>query len=389
MKVYNGTIDCVAEEVGYDSTRLDAVNNFFARMIENNIIFGVSYRLARKGQVFASASLGSRHYTNPELPMMPDTVFNLASQTKQFTAVAMFMLAGDGLISIDDKVGQYLPQFDSASYNEITILHMLTHTSGLYPHEGLIPEKHHMGMYEHMRIQYEKDGKDTDWISAGLRAGMRCKPGTEWQYCSFGLSVLAVILGKITGDTYQNFVINNIIKPLGMKNTTFDPTPEMARDAIVFNSWTEKFLSGIQNGVKQEENIWTLMPPAGSGVYSTTEDMIRLGIMLGQWGRFNDTHIIGRKAVEVMSTQRLFNIPDNCWGSVEKDRKYGVGMDMRHFPCSFTSKGTFFHEGAGQSVTIIDPVEEMVCTCVYPWVNNVFNADCNGRLYNVMWSGLK
>ncbi|MCL2357690.1 MAG: beta-lactamase family protein [Defluviitaleaceae bacterium] len=183
MKVYQGTTDCAAEEVGYDSGRLDAVNNFFARMIEKNIIFGVSYRPARKGKVFAAASLGSRHYNNPDLPMMPDTVYGLASQTKAFAAVSIFMLAEDGLISVDDNAGKYLAQFADAPFNEITLLHLLTHTSGLYP-EGSIPVAHHIGAYEHIESEWEKSGDDTDRIAAGLRGGMRRKPGEEWQYCS-------------------------------------------------------------------------------------------------------------------------------------------------------------------------------------------------------------
>jgi hypothetical protein len=63
-------------------------------------------------------------------------------------------------------------------------------------------------------------------------------------------------------------------------------------------------------------------------------------------------------------------------------------MDMRRFPSALTAPGTYFHEGAGHSVTIIDPREEMVAVCVYPWVSN-WNHIVNNRLYNVMWSGLK
>lgn len=386
MKVYHGNVDCSPAEIGYDARRLDAVDRFFTRMIENKVIYGVSYRLARRGKVFAAAAIGSRHYKNPDIPMLPETGYGLASQTKMFTAVAMLMLAEDGLISIDDKVAKYLPQFDGAPYDEITLFHLLTHTSGLYP-EGSIPDKHHVDAYEHIRLQYEKDGKDTDWIAAGLRGGMRRRPGTEWQYCSFGITILSAVLEKVTGITYKDFVLDKICTPLGMKNTVFDISPAMADSNVVFSEWTENMFNDLKSGTKKE-SMWDMLPPASSKLSSTTEDMIRFGIMLQQWGRLGDARILGRKAVELMSTQRLFNIPDNCWGATEKDRKYGVGVDMRRFPCAFYSPGTFLHEGAGHSVTIVDPVEEMVCTCVYPWVDDKWDADCNGRLYNVMWSGI-
>jgi len=387
MKIHYEKTDCPAAEVNYDSRRLDAVNKFFTRMIENKIIYGVSYRLARRGKIFAAASLGGRHYNNPGFPMLPDTPFGIASQTKMFTAVAVLMLAEDGLISIDDTVAKYLPQFDGSPYNEITLMHLLTHTSGLYP-EGSIPDKHHVGAYEHIRTQYDQDGASTDWIAAGLRGGMRRKPGTEWQYCSFGITVLGAILEEVTGIKYKTFIIDKICTPLGMTSTTFDPSPTTAKNAIVFNEWNEKFLSEVENGIKSDEGPWDIMPSAASGLFSTTEDMVSFGIMLEQKGRVGDVRILGRKAVELMATQRLFNIPDICWGSDEKDRKYGLGVDMRRFPNAFYSPGTFLHEGSGHSVLIVDAAEEMVCSCVYPWVDGKWNGDCNGRLYNVMWSGL-
>ena len=387
MKIFNAEVECTAAEVGYDATRLDAVNRFFTRMIEDKIIFGVSYRLARRGKVFAAASIGSRHYNNPDIQMMPNTPFGLASQTKQFAAVGILMMAEDGLVSIDDAAAKYLPQFDGAPYNEITLMHLLTHTSGLHAHAGLIPDKYQVDTYEQIRLQYEKDGKEIDWIATGIKQGLRYKTGTEWQYCSFGLEIIAAIIEKVSGIPYRTFVQEKICKPLGMTNTTYDLSPEMADNAVVFNNWSEKDFEEAKNTVKKEE-VWDLLPSAGSGMYSTTEDMIRFGIMLQQNGRLGDTRILGRKAIELLSTQRLFNVPDNCWGSTEKDRKYGLCVDMRRFPNAFYSTGTFLHEGSGHSVTIVDPKEEMVCSCVYPWVNDAWNADCNGRLYNVMWSGL-
>ena len=62
MNIHKGNVDCAPYDIGYDGSRLDAVNKFFIRMIEDKIIFGASYRLARKGKVFASHSIGSRHY---------------------------------------------------------------------------------------------------------------------------------------------------------------------------------------------------------------------------------------------------------------------------------------------------------------------------------------
>lgn len=155
MNVIQGSVDCKPGEVGYDGTRLDVVNNFFAGMIERKVIHGVSYRLARHGKTFAAASLGSRHYKKPDVLMQPDSVYGIASVTKMFTAVAIQILAEDGFLSVEDKVARYLPQFDGEPYNQIALLHLLTHTSGLYS-EGSIPDKHHEDCFAHIERQYKK-----------------------------------------------------------------------------------------------------------------------------------------------------------------------------------------------------------------------------------------
>ena len=388
IEVLQGKVDCAPKDAGYDGTRLDAVNAFFSRMIEQKVIYGAAYRLARRGRTFAAAALGSRHYKKPDVPMLPDSVFTIASQTKAFTAVAVQILVEDGLLSIEDKVAKYLPQFDGAPYDAITLFHLLTHTSGLYPDDGCIPDKHHVKCFGHIESQFEKDGKNTDWIAAGLRPGMRCPPGTEWAYCSFGIMALGAVIEKASGIKVEKFIEERICKPLGMTETAFNPTADMAKRAVIFNEWAETRTAAKQVPSAGEGGLWDLIPGNAGALISTTEDMIRFGIMLQQGGRLGGARILGRKAVESMTTQYLYGVPDFCWGASTKERRYGLGLDMRRFTGSLTSPGTYFHEGSGHSVLIVDPAEEMVCSCVYPFVDDVWNGDCNNRLYNVMWSGI-
>jgi len=385
MDIRRSKTECNPSDVGYEESRLDTVNRFFERMINDKIINGVSYRLARRGKVFAAAALGSRHYTDSNLLMESDTIFRIASQTKMFVSIAIQMLVEDGLLSVEDKVAKYIPQFDGAPYNEISIFHLLTHTSGLY-HEGIIEDKHHISSWEHISRQNEIDGANTDWIAAALSAGMRRNPGEEWQYSSIGYAILCAIVEKVTDTGSKEFIINRICKPLGMNATTFDPSLEELRNRVIFDEESEDEIKDLASGNKRENGVWDVMP--GASLFSNTNDLLRFGLMLSQWGRLDGVRILGRKTVETLSTQRLFNVPNYCWGANDTDRKYGLGVDMRHIPGSLISPGTYFHEGAGHSVLIVDPVEEMVCSCVYPWVNNEWNADCNNRLYNVMWSGV-
>lgn len=387
MNVIYGEVDCKPAEVGYDEVRLDAVNNFFADMMERKVIHGVSYRLARHGKTFAAAAMGSRHYKKPSELMQPDSVFGIASITKAFTAVAVQTLVEDGLLSLEDSVAKYLPQLDSPPYDQIKLFHLLTHTSGLY-FDGGNPDKHHESCYDHIERQFKKDGKDTDWIAAGLRGGMKCKPGEEWQYCSYGIMLLGAVIEKVSGIKPEDFIMRRICLPLGMSDTGFEPTADMANRAVIFDDWAEKWTKAALRGKTLNDGMWDMLPGTAGSMISTTADLLKFGIMLQKGGRLGEQRILGKKAVESMATQRLFGVPDYCWGVNTAERRYGLGVDMRHYIGSLTSRSTYFHEGSGHCVLIVDPEEELVCSCVYPWVNNEWNGDCNNRLYNVMWSGL-
>lgn len=388
MNVIQGVVDCLPAEAGYDASRLDALNRFIGRMIEQKSIHGAMYRLARHGKTFASAALGSRHYKDPDVLMQPDSVFGIASQTKVFVAVSVQILVEDGLLSVEDKVAKYLPQFDGPPYNEITIFHLLTHTSGLYPESG-IPDMHHVSWREYVEQEYTKKGKKTDWIAAGLHGGMRLKPGQEWQYCNFGFQVLGAVIAKISGLPARAFFVERIFKPLGMTETCSpsDVAAELAQRAVVFNEWDEEWMRRAEEGKAQPSGMWSILPGTSGGMLSTTSDMLRLGQMLLNKGRLNGARVLGRKAVESLTELRLTNTPDNCWGANAPNRRYSLGLDMRYVMGALPSAEMDFHEGAGASMLIIDPREEFVGSWVIPWVGDWDN-DCSRRIINTVFSGI-
>jgi CubicO group peptidase (beta-lactamase class C family) len=400
MNIIHGKTDCSPDTIGYDASRLDAVNAFFARFMEEKVIHGVSYCLARRGKVFASAALGIRHYKKPDFFLQPDSIFGITSVTKTFTSAAIQILVEDGLLSADDKVAKYLPQFDGAPYDQITLFHLLTHTSGLHPDPGIFPDMmHHVNCYEHIAEQIEKDGMDADWISAGLRAGVYCEPEKRWMISSFGISVLGAVIEEVTGVKAADFIIERICKPLGMIDTAFNLTPDMANRAVIYSELDEQRIKAAGREKSFDDSIWDAITAPSSGLFSTTSDLIRLGIMLQQGGVYNGTRVLGRKAVEKM-TKKMISVADYCWGTGGVERPCAPGgLLFRNLPGSLASSETCASQGTGEIILIVDPVEELVCACYYPWTireigisdgkgEKGFNADCHNRLFNVIWSGI-
>jgi CubicO group peptidase (beta-lactamase class C family) len=306
-------------------------------------------------------------------------------------------LVEDGITRLEVPVAEILPQFNTTPYNQINLFHLLTHTSGLYPDGGCFENKYQTSYWGIIDAAYKlcEDGKksDFDWIAAALGVignGLRTKPGTEWAYSTFGFTLLGAIIEKLTGMNAHTYIEDTICKPLGMKDSSFTVLPEKVKRWIVTDEESETFLKEIENGTHKPEWVGEIlhMPGTGGGLDSTVYDLSRFGNMLLAGGTLNGTRILGRKAVERMTT-RAIDVPDDCWHANDPHRSYGIGFDMReHIGFTF-SKGTFMHEGFGASAFYVDPKEEFVAAWITPYVEGKdWVARALWSAQNVMWSGL-
>lgn len=380
--------DYKASDVGYDEQRIDTLNRFFQDLIDRNKILSANYCMARDGKVFANNAIGKLSFREEDTrEISPDTIQPIASITKLFTAVAIWQLVEDGKLRVNQKVGEIIDEFNESPFNEITIAHLLSHTSGLQADEDCFPNKYFVSPWAF--IEHER-GKN--WIASALRTGMRKKPGEEWAYCSFGYAILGEVITRISGEFANDYIMEHIVKPCGMKDTYFfKDFDKVVKRTNIPNEKRENEIYDILAGVKpsEEEEIWEKIPGTGGAMLSTAYDLCRFGIMLQQGGSIDGNRVIGRKAIEKMST--LYTAPhikDYCWGAGGVYREYGLGPDMRCNDASLYSKGTFFHEGAGGCCIIIDPKEKLVAAWFIPFINDVW---CPEPLYNaaaVMWSGL-
>lgn len=394
MLLAKGKTDCDPMELGYDKSREDVLIQHFQKMIDKNEIQCASYCVSRKGKVILHGAVGPRSYEKDcQEPLQADSVHHIASITKVITAVAIMQLIENGLARLDTPVGEILPQFSTPPYNEITIFQLLSHTSGLEPDPGVYEDKYRISSWEHIERSYEKSDKTekTDWIAAGLSVGLNKKPGTEWQYCSFGFCILGAIIEKLSGQFANDYIEEHILQPLQMKNSGFIIRPEMAEKAIYRNEEEKKKIldiaAGKCSGNMDEGTFWEKIPDTAGGLASNAYDLVRFGNMMLGNGRLGGVRILGRKTVEKMTTYSLHNIPDYCWAANEPDRQYGVGFDMRKGLAYHYSEGTFMHEGAGACSLIIDPKEEMVACWFVPFIDEWYSHGLY-NVTNIIWSGL-
>ncbi len=158
--------------------------------------------LFRKGYGLADLELGVK--------VEPDMVFRLGSITKQFTATAILMLAGEGKLSLQDPIGKYLPAFPTGD-RKVTIEHLLTHTSGI---------KSYTNMEEWLQL-WRQDMTPQQIIDMSKDKPFEFNPGERWNYNNTGYVMLGAVIEKVSGLTYEDFIQTRIFAPLAMKHSHY------------------------------------------------------------------------------------------------------------------------------------------------------------------------
>ncbi len=172
---------------------------------------GCEVLVSKHGQVIYKKAFGSADL-ELNVPLKPDMVFNLASITKQFTAVAILQLVEQGKISLQDSLQKFIPDFPSKGYT-ITIENLLTHTSGIR---------------DYMQINYPNlymerwDFSPKQLIDSFKNYSLEFEPGTKFSYSNSGYYLLGYIIQKVSGERYQSYIEDNLLKPLGLTHTYFD-----------------------------------------------------------------------------------------------------------------------------------------------------------------------
>lgn len=229
-------------------------------------------------------------------PMQPDMVLRLGSITKQFTAVAIVLLADEGKLALSDPITKYLPDYPTQG-KTITIEHLLTHTSGIVSYTG--------------KPNYETD-MTQDRTVAGMidtfkNDPLEFEPGSRMAYNNSGYFLLGAIIEKISGQRYADFLAARIFTPLGMKHTAYEGVERTAHPRAVGHSKrSTTFEPAAPLSMSQ--------PYAAGSLVSTVDDLAR-------W----DAAISAGKLLQPASWKRAFTSYTTTDG---KPTGYGYGWEL-------------------------------------------------------------
>ena len=285
-----------------------AVDAFIKAEMQKQKIPGVSLAVVKDGKPMIVKGYGLANVEH-QVAVKPETIFQSGSVGKQFTATAVMMLVEDGKIGLDEKIGKYLGEVPE-SWANITVRHLLSHTGGMtdYPQD----------------FDFRRDYTEDEILKRAKEVPVAFKPGEKWQYSNLGYVTLGIIISKVTGKFYGEFLSERIFKPLGMS------TARILTEADIVPNRAAGYR--LAKGELKNQN-WvspTVNTTADGSLYLTALDMMK-------WD-------------EALTTGKLLKKTgyDEMWTPIKlsdgRTHPYGFGWALR----SVNGKRLIEHGGAWQ-----------------------------------------
>ncbi len=360
--------------------RLARIDTMCQQAVSEGTVPGIAALVARKGKIVYYKSFGLAD-TLTGRKMKRDDIFRIASQTKGVTSTAVMMLWEEGKFRLDDPISKYIPEFknpqllktfDKATTNyttepakgEITIRHLLTHTSGIG--YGVIDGDERFRMiYQQAGI---RDAFSTDPITIAenikklAKLPLHHNPGEKFTY-SEGLDVLGYLIEIVSGMPFDEFLRNRIFDPLKMEDTWFY-LPESKAERLVTvhrkrdGTWEHQPVTWYDPDypIKGAKMFFA----GGAGLSSTAKDYATFLQMYVNGGELNGKRLLSRKTIETIMSNQVGDL----LGGKGAERSYGLAFGLATSEVTAKggkgSPGTFDWGGYFNTQYFADPQEKIV-----------------------------
>jgi CubicO group peptidase (beta-lactamase class C family) len=383
--LYGGPMALAAQKLGpggFSPERLKDVTTAMQGFVDRGELGGVVTLLYRKGEIPQVNALGWQD-PKAKIPMARDSIFRIASMTKPITTVAALMLWEEGKYDLDTPIDRWLPELanrkvlrdpadplDSGkpASRPISVLDLMTHRAGIgNPRTKPGPL--------HTAIKYADDnnmaGGWDEWLKRVGELPLAYEPGSTFHYGN-NMDVLGMLVQRVTGQYYPDFLRERIFKPLGMNDTDmFVPADKMKRHAAL------QHLGRVPAYTIPPADKIPGFVSAAAGLFSTADDYLQFAKMLLGGGKTGDLRLLRRRTVDYMSTNYLtpeqrkastFGSSGTYWvgqgfglGVAVKDDLKEMAADM-----GVGSPGTFGWPGVFGTWYSVDPKEQMIPIFMVP-----------------------
>jgi len=369
------------EQVGLSAARLARITSWMKGWVDSGKLPGMLVAVMRKGALAFAETYGKADVERNK-PVRPDTIYRIYSMTKPLTSTAIMMLYEEGRFQLDDPISKFIPAFANQrvfmggsrgkmelapAERDITFRDLLTHTSGLT--YGMMEANAVDALYR------AKDGVDFQTSTATLKEVVEkaaslpliAQPGKAWNY-SISTDVLGYLVEVISGMPFQDYLVEKVIKPLGMVDTNFFvPQEKHDRFAANYNAGPGGKLNLIDDPAKSRYLAPRTVNSGGGGLVSTASDYLRFCKFMLNKGELDGVRLLGKKTVELMTSNHLKGDMGDMGAPRFSESTYlgigfGLGFSVTLDPAKAQILGTpgeYAWGGAASTAFWCDPVEDM------------------------------
>jgi len=372
------------ESAGMSKAAFDRLEEHLKRRyIDAGRFPGTQLLVFRRGKIVHSAVQGFADVER-KAPVKDDTIFRIYSMTKPITSVAFMMLFEEGRVALDEPVHKYIPEWKNLGVFQagtapafltkppsrpMLIVDLLRHTSGLT--YGFQQRSNVDAAYREMKIgEVEKAGTLQSMIEDLAKIPLEFSPGDAWNY-SVSTDVIGYLVGKISGQPFEQFLKERIFDPLDMNDTDFFVPADKAHRFAACYSADGKGGMTLQDDPTRSSY---LSPPSfisgGGGLCSTAADYLTFCRALINGGELGGVRLIGPKTLALMTSNHLpggRDLPEMS-RSLFSEATYngigfGLGFSVTMNPTQTLipgSAGEYAWGGAASTAFWIDPAEELI-----------------------------
>jgi len=382
---------------GFSKSRLERVRDLLAGSVRRGEVPGVVALLSRGGETHVEQAGDVRE----------DTIFRISSMTKPVTAVAAMICVEECLLRLDDPVDEYLPELASRrvltrldgplddtvpAVRAITVRDLLTFRlglgfgAGMWGPPGSVPIMDALGALGQGVPAPAGVPEPDEWMRQLGALPLAYQPGERWLY-NTGSDVLGVLIARVTGQRFDEFLRERIFAPLGMANTGFS-VPSASIDRLP-TQYTTDPSSGEQMVYDPPAGQWSAPPafPSGAGgLVSTVGDYAAFAAMLAGGGTYRGVRVLSRASVSLMTSDQLpaevkavsglmlGDFDDMGWG-------FGMSVVTRRTQL-YDSVGTYGWNGGLGTTWINDPAENLTLILMTQraWTSHLPPAICRDFL---------
>jgi CubicO group peptidase (beta-lactamase class C family) len=319
-----------ASDGDLDFGRVAAIDLLMDLAISDNLIAGGVVLIGNHAGILSSTARGRLSASPDAPPLDQQSIFDLASLTKVIaTTPAVMKLLDEGRLSLQDPLARWFPEFKGSSHENVTILNLLTHTSGLTDFE--------MSTEEAMKTAIQKAAAEKN----------KLQPGNSFKYADINFILLGELVKRVSGKTLDVYCREELFAPLLTQETMFLPTLNLVgRIAPTL---------GIDRGTVQDRNARRLGSVAGhAGLFSSAEDLARFARLMLAGGALDGVRILSEAAIKQMTS------PISCRnGTVLRGLGWDINSPFSAPKGRLFSETSFGHSGYSGSSIWIDPKQDL------------------------------